>query len=908
MQQAATQAPLHISRNFTTAGCDPLDEITYELRDAVIRDSDGSVVFELRGVEAPAEWSQLATDIAVSKYFRKAGVPVTGHETSVRQMVSRVALAVSEAALRQGYVTVNGASVLRDELAFLLITQRAAFNSPVWFNCGHSEAYGIKGDGAGSWRWSESSKDIVPALDTYANPQVSACFIQSIKDDLMDITAHVQREARIFKHGSGAGANFSALRAKGEPLSNGGTSSGMMSFLEVFDRAAGAIKSGGTTRRAAKMVSLDVDHPDIEEFISWKSREEEKAKALIRAGYSSDFNGEAYRTVSGQNANNSVRVTDDFMKKAMSGEDYATRWRTTGKEFKKSASDILRKIATAAWECADPGLQYDTAINDWHTCADTSRINGSNPCSEYMFIDNSACNLASINLVEFMAEDGAFNHAEFSDACRVIFIAQEVLVDHASYPTEEIARNSRDYRPLGLGYANIGALLMRRGIPYDSAEGRGIAGAITSLMTAVAYEASADMAKVKGPFPSYGDNKNSMQRVMAKHALAHRQIEAIGKKDMDTYEAGLSAWTSALVKGEEHGYRNAQATLLAPTGTIGLLMDCDTTGIEPDFALVKYKKLAGGGAFKIVNQSVPRGLRALGYDAATVQGALLHLKEHDTVEGAPGLRDGDLPVFDCANRCGKTGRRVIDPMGHINMMAAVQPFLSGAISKTVNLPNETTVEEIESVYVKGWELGLKAVALYRDGSKGCQVLTSSEDDATAPVPAPPRKRLRKKRRGSTFELRVGGQKVYLRTGEYEDGAVGEVFVDMHKEGATMRSMTNSFAIAVSLGLQHGVPLEEYVDAFTFANFTPNGPVQGHDNIKHASSVIDLIMRVLAFEYLDRHDLVQIKPDGTTAADNHDSGKAVMVADSQTCDTCGSLTRRNGTCYVCDNCGSQTGCG
>jgi ribonucleoside-diphosphate reductase alpha chain len=884
---------------------DPLDAVEWGTRSVKIVGAKGTV-FEMEDVSAPKTWSQNSTDIAASKYFRKAGVPGTGHENSVKQLVSRVARAVRLAGERQVYFAApEDADAFEAELKHILVTQRAAFNSPVWFNCGLKEAYGITGTAAGNAHWNPAQDKVIDARDSYTHPQVSACFINKIDDDLMDIAEHIKREMRIFKYGSGAGANFSKLRAKGERLSNGGASSGLMSFLEVFDRAAGAIKSGGTTRRAAKMVCLDVDHPDIEDFIMWKSREEDKARALMEAGFGNDLNSEAYRTVSGQNANNSVRVTDEFMAAALDGRDYETRWRTTGEvASRKSARTVLRKIAEAAHRCADPGLQYDSTINRWHPCKGTSRINGSNPCSEYMYVDDSACNLASVNLVHYVNSKGVFQVEEFIHTCKTLILAQEILVDYASYPTREIARNSHEHRPLGLGYANLGGMLMRRGIPYDSDEGRGIAASVTALMTGAAYERSAEVAAIKGPFVAYKANRDPFLEVMEMHRAAVTDIEAVGGHDMDIFRAASEVWDSALVKGRQHGYRNAQTTLLAPTGTIGLLMDCDTTGIEPDFSLVKYKKLAGGGSMKIVNQSVRPALARLGYDESRIERAIAYLDGYETLEGCDLVRPEHLPVFDCSVRCGKRGTRYIAAMGHVKMMAAVQPFLSGAISKTVNVPNESTVEDIERLYVEGWRRGLKALAIYRDGSKTFQVLSTQQDKDKTVTPQPRRVRLQNKRDGHTFALRVGGQKVYLRTGLYPDGSVGELFIDMHKEGAFTRSMTNCFAIAVSLGLQHGVPLETFVERFSHTNFAPNGPVHGHDHVKFAGSVIDLICRVLGFEYLDRIDLVQVKPEGAVAVE--DEGPAKL--DGSWCDICGGLTRISGTCKVCTNCGETTGCG
>ncbi len=981
---------MRVSRRLTEPDVNPLDPIEYEKRSSVITNPDGSVVFEMREVEVPRGWSQLATDIVVSKYFRKAGVPGTGRETSVRQVVTRVARTIREAGEKLGgyFDRPEDADAFESELSALLVNQMGAFNSPVWFNCGLYHRYGIEGS-AGNFYWEPATDSIQPTANAYEHPQCSACFIQGIGDDLMSIFDLVRSEARVFKYGSGTGTNFSRLRSSREKLSGGGTSSGLMSFLEVFDRAAGATKSGGTTRRAAKMVVLDMDHPEIEEFIDWKMKEEAKARALIEAGYPSDFNGEAYHTVSGQNSNNSVRVTDDFMRAVLSGGTWETRNRTDGQVVQTyKARDLMRRISEAAWACADPGVQYDTTINDWHTCAATDRIYASNPCSEFVFLDDTACNLASINLMKFLGEDGTFDVEGFRHACAIFILAQEILVDFSSYPTERIAQNSHDYRPLGLGYANLGTLLMVKGLPYDSDEARATAAAITAIMHGHAYRTSASIARGKGPFPGYARNRDTMLRVMGKHRDAAYAIDP-AHCPSDLLAAAHEEWDECLRAGERHGYRNAQATVLAPTGTIGLLMDCDTTGVEPDFALVKFKKLAGGGYFKIVNESVPRALRTLGYDSRQIQKIITYARgtqslagvphvnrdslrdrgltpaEIDrveqalpaalnlagafnrrtlgdeglrrlgfdpeacpsgdhllaalgftsaqveeandvacgtmTLEGAPELKEEHLPVFDCANRCGRRGTRFIQPMGHVRMMAAVQPFLSGAISKTVNLPHEATVDDVEEIYVEGWKLGLKAIALYRDGCKQSQPLNASSEErkeaktpavvpAPQPVPepvaaespAPPgtapalaqkvrRHRLSTKRRGFTQEARVGGQKVYIRTGEYDEPGpngkpqLGEIFVDMAKEGAAYRSLMNCFAISVSLGLQYGVPLEEYVDVFTFTRFEPHGPVSGHPNIKFATSVMDYIFRVLGYEYLGRTDFLQIKPEERRSA-------------------------------------------
>ncbi len=1085
---------VEMPRHFTQPKIDPLDvgapgmggvPLSYERRSSVITNPDGSIVFKMEGAEIPAGWSQLATDIVISKYFRKAGLHGDKNqgERSVRQVVTRIARTIRRAGEQFGgyFATKEDANTFEAELSFMLVHQMGAFNSPVWFNCGLFHEYGITGSG-GNWGWNMlDDSGVQETANAYERPQCSACFIQTANDDLMSIYDLVKNEARLFKYGSGTGTNFSAIRGKQEKLSGGGTSSGLMSFLEVLDRAAGATKSGGTTRRAAKMVCLDMDHPEIVDFINWKVREEKKAHALIAAGYSSDFNGEAYHTISGQNSNNSIRVTDEFMRAALAGGKWQTIARTTGEVVDTlDAKDLWRQVAEAAWGCADPGVQYDSTINRWHTCPNTARINASNPCSEYMFLDDSACNLSSVNLTKFLRDDGSFDVDGYRHACRVFFIAQEILVDLSSYPTANIAKNSHDYRPLGLGYANLGSLLMQLGVPYDSERGRAIASALTAIMCGHAYKASAEMAKTKGPFAGYAKNREPMLRVMNMHRDAAYDIHREACPT-DLYRAACEDWDQAVRLGEQFGYRNAQATVLAPTGTIGLLMDCDTTGIEPDFALVKFKKLAGGGYFKIVNQSVPQALENLGYSPREVQEIVAYvsgtntllgaphinrrtlkevgftddemakvetaipgvfdldsafaawvlgeetyerlgapkelrtkkgfsLLEHlgflrtqideatdtivgrMTIEGAPHLRDEHYAVFDCANRCGKTGRRFLEPMAHVRMMAAAQPFLSGAISKTVNLPNDASIEDVAKIYEEGWRLGLKAVALYRDGCKASQPLstTSKEKETTSetkppsaevlsPIPATSeqqdttqlvlplsrphglRVRLPKKRRGFTQEARVGGHKIFLRTGEYEDGTLGEIFIDMHKEGAAFRSLMNCFAMSVSIGLQYGVPLETYVQQFTFTRFEPQGTVEGHPNVKLATSIVDYMFRVLGIEYLGRYDLAHVKPEsvddkavddkllppdaqgggapphsqvtlsytptalarsasmdeglGTARIEDpaHSGGSALdahldaMMGDAPVCDVCGHITVRNGACYKCLNCGNSMGC-
>ena len=954
---------MKISRVHTAPGTNPLDEVSYEKRKSIITNPDGSEVFRMDDVEVPTFWSQLATDIVVSKYFRKRGVPHTDHETSVRQVVHRVAHTIRTAGEELGgyFDTPADADAFEAELAHLLIHQKGAFNSPVWFNCGLYHEYKIESSG-GSWYWNPETDHIQETQDAYSHPQCSACYIQSVEDDMMSIFDLVRNEAKLFKFGSGTGTNFSNIRGKMEKLSGGGTSSGLMSFLEVFDRAAGATKSGGITRRAAKMVCLDIDHPEIIEFINWKANEEKKVAALIASGYSSDFNGEAYRTVSGQNSNNSVRISDEFMEAYRSDGTWQTTLRTTGEVHQTfKARDLMRQISEAAWSCADPGMQYDTTINKWHTAANTDKINSSNPCSEYMYLDDSACNLASINLLKYLDDSGDFDVEAFRHACRIFILAQEIMVDFASYPTKTIAKNSHDYRPLGLGYANLGSMLMVLGLPYDSDNARAISGAITAIMCGHAYATSAEIAGRKEAFPGYAKNSDPMSNVIKMHRDLAYQIPAEFCPPA-LLKSAQQDWDNALELGDKYGYRNGQVTVLAPTGTIGLLMDCDTTGIEPDFALVKFKKLAGGGYFKIINASVPRALAQLGYPKPQIKDIITYMcgslalnigapinrqtlgekgftetdlqKINDilpsafelsqafntwtlgeetlqrlgfsaeqftnptfnllhelgfstdeiavsndkicgtmTIEGAPHIKDDHLAVFDCANRCGKTGKRFIAPRAHLAMMAAAQPFISGAISKTVNVPHETTVDEIEDLYVEGWTLGLKAVAIYRDGSKLSQPLNSAASDdkddtadkkteASMPLSDmhhPIKRKLPQKRQGFTQEARVAGHKVFLRTGEYDNGDLGEIFIDMQKEGAPFRSMLNCFAIAISKGLQHGVPLEEFVETFTFTRFEPWGSVD-HPNIKFSTSVIDYIFRVVGYEYLGRTDFLQVKPE------------------------------------------------
>jgi ribonucleoside-diphosphate reductase alpha chain len=1096
---------MRIARRFTRAGQDPYAAIAFRTTSSEIRNPDGSVVFQLGDMEVPMEWSQVACDILAQKYFRKAGIPArlkpvmesnvpawlwrhgpdeqaltelptnqrSEAERSAKQVFDRLAGTWTYWGWKGGYFDAeDDARAYFDEMRFMLCRQMAAPNSPQWFNTGLHWAYGIDGPAQGHYYVDYRSGGLVASESAYEHPQPHACFIQSVADDLVNEGGIMDlwvREARLFKYGSGTGSNFSKLRGANERLAGGGRSSGLMSFLKIGDRAAGAIKSGGTTRRAAKMVTVDIDHPDIEDYIDWKVREEQKVAALVsgsklaskhlnlvmlacvegealgddrfvpaknpalkrevraarramipenyvqrviefaRQGYTAidfrtydtDWDSEAYLTVSGQNSNNSVRLDNDFIERVLAdGEWHLTR-RTDGKIAKTlKARDLWEKIAYAAWASADPGVQYDTTINEWHTCPASGRINASNPCSEYMFLDDTACNLASLNLLTFRAEDGSFDTASFEHATRLWTVTLEISVLMAQFPSKEIAQLSYEYRTLGLGYANIGGLLMAMGLGYDSAEGRALCAAITALMTGTAYATSAEMAEELGPFPGFAENREAMLRVIRNHrracygesanyeglSIPPVPLDAANCPDEGLVEAARASWDAALALGTAHGYRNAQASVIAPTGTIGLLMDCDTTGVEPDFALVKFKKLAGGGYFKIINRMVPQALAALGYDAdqagemeryavghGTLAGApginheILRAKGFGTaqleaveaglaaafdikfafnkwtlgeefcteslgispaqlddagfdlltalgftkseieaantyccgamtLEGAPYLKDEHLSVFDCANPCGRIGKRALSVDSHILMMAAAQPFISGAISKTINMPNAATVEGCKDAYMLSWRLGLKANALYRDGSKLSQPLQSSlladddNEDAVAdmldlsPAQRAPlvaeriiervverivehrradRRRLPQRRKSYIQKAIVGGHKVYLHTGEYEDGSLGEIFVDMHKEGAAFRSLMNNFAIAISIGLQYGVPLEEFVEAFTFTRFEPAGMVEGNDAIKMASSILDYIFRELAVSYLGRNDLAHVQPADLT---------------------------------------------
>ena len=1162
---------MKIKRLFTRKGQSAYQGLEFEKRMSEVRNLDGSSNSAME-VTVPKSWSQVAADILAQKYFRKTGVPqtdekgkpllndngeiITGPETDARQVFDRLAGCWRKWGEEYNYFESKAdADSFQAELSFMLANQMAAPNSPQWFNTGLHSSYGITGKPQGHLFVDPKSGKLKNSTSAYERPQPHACFIQSIEDDLVNdggIMDLWSREARLFKYGSGTGTNFSNIRGEGESLSGGGQSSGLMSFLKIGDRAAGAIKSGGTTRRAAKMVCLDLDHPDIVDFIQWKVIEERKVASLVTGSkvckrhlenifkviadsnlsgedkfsgkinkdlgrairqasrdhvpmnyisrcidlakqgfvsiefeeYDTDWNSEAYATVSGQNSNNSIRIPNKFFKALEADEEWELISRTSGKTIRKiKAAELWEMISEAAWQSADPGVQFDDTINEWHTCPRDGRINASNPCSEYMFLDNTACNLASLNLVKFLDEvTGMFEIEKFIHACELWTMVLEISVLMAQFPSKEIAMRSFQYRTLGLGFANIGALLMRLGLPYDSEEGRQIAGAITAIMGGTAYKTSALMAKEHGAFERFEANREDMMRVMNNHLKAAQGRkkgyvgltvipQALNSKKVDQYlfEAAVRSWEEAVSLGEKHGYRNAQTTVIAPTGTIGLVMDCDTTGIEPDFALVKFKKLAGGGYFKIINQSVPPALKNLGYKDSQIEAIIKYAVGHGTLnnapgldherlrnlgftdekisaiesalesafdisfvfnkyilgeeflrdvlkisdekiadtqlnilkemgisdkdiqaandyvcgtmtlEGAPGLKEKDYAVFDCANKCGRHGKRLIDWQGHIKMMAACQPYLSGAISKTINMANEATVQEISEAYKLSWSLMTKANAIYRDGSKLSQPLNAqafeelgliedfdelSQTEKVTQVAQKmvekviykeisQKKHLPNRRVGYTQKSSVGGHKVYLRTGQYDDGTLGEIFIDMHKEGAAYRSLMNCFSIAISLGLQYGVPLEDYVDAFTFTKFEPNGIVTGHDNLKMATSVIDYVFRDLACRYLGRYDLVHVKPtdlesDKITGESGNDEPLLEMMEEEEVtysdgsvekhqvysrerdakmvsqgrrmtearmkgyegeaCPECQSFTLlRNGSCMKCDTCGSTTGC-
>ena len=914
---------LHIERRFTTEGVHPFDEVTWERRTASIGNEKGETVFEQQDCEVPAAWSQMATNVVVSKYFR-GQLNTPRRETSVKQVISRVCDTIARWGREGGYfATEADAQAFQDELTHLVLHQRMSFNSPVWFNVG------------------------VPGT----KPQASACFINSVDDTMDSILKLAHTEGMLFKYGSGTGTNLSAIRSSVESLAGGGTASGPVSFMRGFDAFAGVIKSGGTTRRAAKMVILNSDHPDIEEFITCKVTEERKAWALIDAGYDGSFTGEAYSSIFFQNSNNSIRVTDDFMRAVVEDREWHLRAVTDSERIIKTvrARELLRLAADCAWQCGDPGIQYDTTINEWHTSANTARINASNPCSEYMYLDDSACNLASLNLMTFLREDGTLDIDGYRHAVHMTITAQEILVSNASYPTPRIAENSENFRPLGLGYANLGALLMARGVPYDSPQGRELAACVTAIMTGEAYAQSARIAREVGPFNGYAVNRQPMLRVIGKHREAAYRIPD-EHVEQQLITAARRAWDEAHELGAVHGYRNGQATVLAPTGTIGFMMDCDTTGVEPDIALVKYKKLVGGGMLKIVNQTVPQALRRLGYGEAAVADVVAHIDANDTIEAAPHLREEDLAVFDCAFRPAK-GSRSIAWQGHIRMMGAVQPFLSGAISKTVNMPAESTVEDVEQAYLDGWKMGLKALAIYRDGSKRSQPMATTIEKTTGArvaeviVERPLRRRLPDERQAVTHKFNVGGHEGYVTVGLYEDGSPGEIFLKMAKEGSTISGLMDSFATAISLALQYGVPLKALVDKFSHARFEPSG-FTGNPEVPIAKSITDYIFRWLAARFLpweDRDALGIIRRDGTEpgeepAVDTRVQTVASAAAatagaaapgragvtdvpvvnrtaptaflnqeDAPSCSDCGSLMVRSGACYKCLNCGATSGC-
>ena len=830
---------LPLRRRFTKRGESPYDLVDWELRTAVITNEKGEVVFEQKDCEIPASWSMMATNVVVSKYFRgPMGSPSREH--SVRQLIGRVVDTITAWGKKGSYFAkAADAEAFQGELTHILLHQFAAFNSPVWFNVGVEK-----------------------------KPQCSACFINSVKDTMSDIMALARTEGMLFKFGSGTGTNLSTLRSSRETLQGGGTASGPVSFMKGFDAFAGVIKSGGKTRRAAKMVILNIDHPDILDFIDCKAREEKKAWDLIDAGYDGSFNGEAYSSVFFQNSNNSVRVTDEFMRTYLRDDNYETRYVKTGDLCETfQARDLMRRIADAAWICGDPGLQFDSITNRWNTCKKSARINASNPCSEFVFLDDTACNLASINLLKFLRADGSFDVEAFRHTAHVVFLAQEIMVSYASYPTEKIAANSEKFRPLGLGYANLGALLMALGVPYDSDEGRAVAATLSAILTGEGYRTSAALAASKGPFEKFEENRESALEVMQMHRCAAYELPRAKSLGKDAFEAALWLWDEVVGLSAAHGIRNAQATVIAPTGTIGFMMDCDTTGIEPDLALVKYKKLVGGGLMKIVNNTVGAGLKRLGYTTAQADSILCYIEEQETIEGAPELREEHLPVFDCSFRP-MNGKRSIEYMGHIRMMQAVQPFVSGAISKTVNMPNDATVEDIERVYLEAWRRGLKALAIYRDGCKRTQPLNTgrSKSDATAsqadaapveipvevPVPAsiqPLRHRLPAERQAITHKFQIGGHEGYITIGLYEDGSPGELFIRMAKEGSTISGLMDCFATSVSIALQYGVPLEVLIKKFTHTRFEPSGFTK-NPKIPRAKSIMDYIFRYLAYKFLD----------------------------------------------------------
>jgi ribonucleoside-diphosphate reductase alpha chain len=897
---AGTATGTTVPRYFTTPGVNPYDEVAWELRTAVITGEDGKVVFEQKDVEIPKSWSALATNVVASKYFRgTVGTPE--RERSVKHLVSRVVDTMTDWGRKGGYfASETDAQSFHAELTHLLVRQKGCFNSPVWFNVGVEKL-----------------------------PQCSACFINSVQDSMDSILTLAHTEGMLFKYGSGTGTNLSVIRSSKEKLAGGGDASGPVSFMKGFDAFAGVIKSGGKTRRAAKMVILNADHPDILEFIRCKHEEEKKAWALIDAGYDSSFNGAAYSSVFFQNSNNSVRATDAFMQAVVDDKEWSTHAIAPKNNDRVMdtyrARALFREIAEATHACGDPGMQFDTTVNDWHTCSNTARINASNPCSEYMFLDDTACNLASLNLMHFRNMDGEFDVEAFKKATDIFILAQEIIVDYAKYPTEKIGDNSHKFRPLGLGYANLGALLMSRGLAYDSDAGRAYAAAITALMCGEAYAMSARIAEHTGAFEGYAVNREPMLKVIAKHGgYAERIPDEVCPPEL--LAAARQSWREALHLGKAHGFRNSQVTVLAPTGTIGFMMDCDTTGIEPDIALIKYKKLVGGGMLKIVNQTVPGALQRLGYSQDTVGRILGYLDEHETIEGAAELKPEHLSVFDCAFKPA-SGSRSIQFMGHIKMMSSVQPFLSGAISKTVNLPQNATVEDIETAYMESWKLGLKAVAVYRDGCKRSQPLNTSKSQAAATAEVrPARRRLPEERKAITHKFSIGGHEGYLTVGMYEDGTPGELFCVMAKEGSVVSGLMDSYATAISLSLQYGVPLQVLVDKFSHVRFEPSG-FTGNPQLPIAKSIVDYVFRWMAAKFLPQQEMTEeggelveavrqsmpaetrkSAPQLAAMGSSGESNFAIQAqADAPPCHTCGSIMVRSGACYKCANCGSTSGC-
>ncbi len=896
-----TGVGLTVERYFTKKGKHPFEEMEWEYRTASITNEHGEIIFEQKDVEVPKSWSMTATNVVVSKYFHgQLGTPE--RETSVRQIVDRVARTITEWGKQGNYFNSDeDAETFYHELCYLLVHQHYSFNSPVWFNCGIEK-----------------------------KPQCSACFINSVDDTMESILELARTEGRLFKWGSGTGSNLSTLRSSKEKLSGGGTASGPVSFMKGYDAFAGVIKSGGKTRRAAKMVILNADHPDIRDFINCKADEEKKAWALIEAGYDPGFNvpGGAYDSIAYQNANHSVRVTDDFMRALLEDKDWTTKTVRDGNPVDTYRTrNLMNEIVESAWICGDPGMQFHTTVNNWHTCPNTAPINASNPCSEYMFLDNSSCNLGSLNLMEFRRQDGEFDIERFKKAVNIVITAMEIIVGNASYPTEKIEKNSHEYRPLGLGYANLGALLMARGLPYDSDEGRAYSAAITSIMAGQAYRQSALIAEQVGPFSGYAINRDPMLRVIKKHGLHAEKIDNDELPNELKHEA-VNVWQEAYNFGQQFGYRNSQATVLAPTGTIGFMMDCDTTGVEPDIALVKYKKLVGGGLMKIVNQTVPLALRKLGYNEEQRNKIIEYIDANDTIEGAPFLKEEHLPVFDCAFKPTK-GKRSIHYMGHIRMMAATQPYMSGAISKTVNMPNEATSQDIAQAYIEAWKLGLKAIAIYRDGSKRTQPLSTSLDEKKKERKVS-RRRLPDERQSITHKFSIAGHEGYITVGMYEDGTPGEIFITMSKEGSTISGLMDSFATAISLALQYGVPLKVLADKFSHARYEPSG-FTTHKDIPIAKSITDYIFRWLGLKFLPEDERPQTAAQENGGSVHSPEGQRMQVsldanstekkkaqdrkehqifetqADAPSCHDCGSIMVRSGSCYKCFNCGATSGC-